>query len=188
MRTAIFRLIALFPTLIGLAGCMSTYKAPSNLPSAEIFSEAETDEGNTISRMVWLEAFQNEECAESDNGIRLGASPSFANTRVTSSPLNVIAAEERFVFTAVYMDNRFGQNRQCSLTGSFLPNQGRRYKVVVKIDDQVTSCGLGLYDVTAGVEQQVEFTMPKYACRGRSKSASINGRPLWTNWRVRIVR
>ena len=186
--TPILRHIVPFIALIGLTGCMSTYKAPLNRPNAEIFATAETDESVSNSRMVWLEAFKNEECADSDNGIRLGSSPPFANTRITSSPPNAIAAEEKFVFTAVYMDARFAQNRQCSLTGAFIPREARRYKVLVKVDDHVTSCGLGLYDVTTGIEQQVEFTMPKYACRGRTDNAGLNGRPLWTNWQVQVVR
>ena len=98
-----------------------------------------------------------------------------------------IAAAEPFTFTISYMEGRLNGTRQCGVTGTFTPLAGRRYRARLVSVNNVERCDLGVYDVTGGDEQQVDFSMPEKSCLVTMKGQMDNGRPLWTIVRAKTT-
>lgn len=144
----------------------------------------ESDSTSTMSRNTFAWAFEDESCKLNKNGTRLGGD--IHNSATSQSKPIVIPAEAEFVFTAVYIESRFGQTRECALTGKFTPLQSHRYKAKVVSSDSVNQCSLGIYDITNGQDEQVDFSMPPRACMFMSPSTQ-NGRPLWTDYKVTVT-
>jgi len=180
-----YRFFVGLSVVVGLAGCASTYSIPTSIPSADIFVTAANSPSGVTGRNIYLWAFKDEQCTQSDHGTLAGRSHAFANSALAASEPQKIPANDKFVFTAGYIDSRFAQNRQCTVTAAFVPEQGHLYRALIQVDDDVTKCGLGILDVTGGSEKRVAFAMPKYACLFNSNIARENGKPLWTNYVVR---
>jgi hypothetical protein len=170
---------------LAAAGCVAVYQVPQSRPSAQFQLASMSDSTSTTARSIQTWMWKNEDCEQSEYGAR--GSPKFGNdAQAITDPVHILAGE-KFVFTATYMDARFAQNRKCAVTGSFTPIAGRRYTAVLVIGDDVSSCQLGVYDVTSRKSEQIEFSAPRYLCEGGAgKSARLNGQPLWTNWKVQV--
>jgi hypothetical protein len=171
--------------LFTVGGCATAYDAKTASKFAGFSLAGRSDSTSTTLRNTYAWAFQDEACNPSKYGTRLGGE--LGNSANAASSIVQIAADEKFVFTAVYTEARFGQNRECAVTGSFNPIAGHQYKARLITSDAVSTCQLGVYDVTNDAEEQIEFSMPPYACIFNGTSTRHNGRPLWTDFKVRIL-
>lgn len=162
------------------SGCASPYVAPSSKPTAEIYVVAENDSTSTILQNVYLWAFKDAECNTNEYGTRLGSVLSKKSPAKT--PLHTIAANEPFVFTAVYSDARFMQNRLCAITGEFTPRPNKRYAVRLAVSDNVASCKLGVYDAADSGQAPIDFKMPDQVCEFGAGKTRKNGQPLRIQW------
>jgi hypothetical protein len=178
------RLLPVF-ILASLTGCATTYDARTAPKTAEFSLEGKNDSTWTTLRNTFAWAFEDEECRTSKYGTRLGGE--IGNSATGASAAVPIAAEGKFVFTAAYMEGRVGQIRECAVTGSFDPIPGHRYKAVLVSSEGVSVCQLGVYDVTNTTDEQIEFSMPPHACIVNATSKRENGRPLWTNYKVKVI-
>jgi deoxyribodipyrimidine photolyase-like uncharacterized protein len=167
-----------------LAACLPTYEVSTAQDTAEFFLSTTNDSQSTTLRSAYVWAFKDEECTRSPLGMRAGQAVN-NDSGATTTPLKVVA-NEKFVFTAGYIDARFAQNRQCSVTAAFVPRKNRRYKAQLVVSDDVRGCRVGVYDVTSNKDQQIEFSMPQYLCDDEGKTARLNGSPLWTDWQVQV--
>ena len=93
------RFFAGLAVVFGLAGCASTYSIPTSMPSAEIFVTADNNPGGVTGRGVYLWAFKDEQCTESDHGTLAGRSHSFGNGALSASEPQRIPAKGKFVAT-----------------------------------------------------------------------------------------
>ena len=178
--------IFLISATVLLTGCLPMYKLPDSKPSAEFFLDSQNDSHSTTLRTSYVWVFKDDECRRNEFGMRAGSV--IKNDAAAGTPRTRILANEKFVFTATYGDARFAQNRQCAVTGSFTPLPSHTYKATLIVENNVSSCRLGVYDVSAGHDEQVEFSMPEHVCSDKGKSEIANGQPLWTNWRVKVGR
>lgn len=178
--------ILLTCTAFGIVGCLPAYQIPLTKPSAEFVLVAENESRSTTIRSIYTWVFKNEDCEKSTYGMNAGSAT--LSESVSAVAPRRIAAGEKFVFTSAYIDARVGQNRQCSITGSFTPQPNHTYKALLLVNEQVTMCKLGIYDTTNHKDEQIEFFMPAFVCEDQGKSARPNGQPLWTDWRVRVIR
>ena len=179
-------IVLLSCVVLGASGCLPIYTIPDDRPQAEFVLAAENESKGTTVRNVYTWVFKNEECEKTSHGMRAG-SKVLGEKDKTTEPVKILAGE-KFVFTSAYIDARFGQNRKCSITGSFVPQPNRKYKALLLVNEQVTACRLGIYDTTGGKEEQVPFVMPGYVCEDGGKTTRLNGQPLWTNWQIQFVR
>lgn len=143
------------------------------------------DSSSTIARNTFGWSFLDDRCGESKYGTQLGGK--FGNGAILESPVIKIGADEPFFFTAVYIDGRMGQVRQCNLSAQFLPKSGRRYQATLITQGNVASCKLGIFDVTTSAAERVDFSMPANACVLGAR-AQPNGEPIWTNVNAKVTR
>jgi len=165
-----------------MAGCASTYVAPPSRPSAELYLQGESGPGSTMTRNVYMFALKDTECHKSDYGALLGKS--ISNEATTRTESARIRADEPFVFTAAYMDARFAQNRACAVTAVFTPKGDHNYAARLVVSQDVTSCELGVYDLTDGTGEPIDLTLPKYVCDYGEQTTRQNGQPLRIQWHV----
>jgi hypothetical protein len=109
------------------------------------------------------------------------AGSDFGNSPVDTTDPTPIAAGEPFIFSGYYGDSRMAQNRTCVATGVFTPQAGHRYRALLVVEGQVTSCKLGVYDATSGKPEQIPMSMPKVrpattAARPIARTASRSGK------------
>ena len=166
----------------GSAGCLPVYSVSNAEPTAKYQLVVENDSTATTGQNIFTWAFKNEKCERSPSGMRLGSK--FSNGSSSETDIVSISASQEFAFTAVYVDARFGQNRQCNITGAFMPQQDHIYKAKLIASQNVQACKLGVYDVTTGDEQKIQFSMPEHVCMDSGESALKNGQPLWIGWRI----
>lgn len=171
---------------LGSIGCLPTYSVPRLKPTAEFSVTAESDASATTARNIIVWVYKNEECDRHEYGMRAGSK--FENSSVISTDPTPIAAGERFVFTGYYIDARFAQNRACAATGIFTPQVNHHYRALLVVSGNVTTCRLGVYDTTSGDDEDVAISMPTYVCDSEGKTARLNGRPLWRNWQLPVLR
>ncbi len=169
-----------FICLALLSGCASIYSAPQSKPTSEFYLVAENDSTGTTTQNVYLWAFKNTKCDTSDYGTRMGSVVS--NSSPAMTPLQTVVANEPLVFTAVYVDSRFAQNRRCAITGEFTPLPNRRYVARLAVTKDVGACDLGLYDAAAGKQEAISFEMPEFICEYGATRKIKNGRPLRVQW------
>ena len=167
-----------------LSACMSTYQPAQGRQSAQFAAAQENNSTSTTLRNVYAQAFADEGCAASPDGTRLVSK--MGNSDSARTDATPIAVGQPFVFSVFYMDARFGENRKCGVTGSFTPQPNRSYLGRISVKDEVRQCSLGVYDITSGTEERVDFNMPAYVCEGRDDSRRPNGRPLWTHWDITV--
>jgi len=179
------RWLGLTYVAIGTVACVPTYRVPRLKPTAEFTLTAENDSSGTTSRNVLVWVYKDEECERHPYGMRAGSD--FGNSPVETTDPTPIAAGEPFVFSAYYGDSRFAQNRTCVSTGVFTPVAGHRYRALLAVSGEVTSCKLGVYDATSGQPEQIPISMPRYVCDDSGKTARPNGQPLWQNWHIKTM-
>jgi hypothetical protein len=182
---AVRRIVVPAYLAFGLTACLPAYEVSPANDTAEFSLSATNDSQSTTLRSAYVWAFKDEERNRSELGMRAGQAIN-NDSGATTTPLKVVA-NEKFVFTAGYIDARFAQNRQCSVTAAFVPRKNRRYKAQLVVTDDVRGCRVGVYDVTSNKDQQIEFSMPKFVCGDEGKTARLNGRPLWTDWQVQVT-
>ena len=170
---------------IGIAGCVPTYRVPQLKPTAEFTLTAENDSSGTTSRNILVWVYKNEACERHPYGMRAGSD--FGNSPVETTDPTPIAAGEPFIFSGYYGDSRMAQNRTCVATGVFTPQAGHRYRALLVVEGQVTSCKLGVYDATSGKPEQIPMSMPKYVCDDSGKTNRPNGQPLWQDWKIQVM-
>lgn len=167
-----------------LAGCATAYDARTAPKQASFAVVGASNSSSTTFRNAFAWVFADEECSAGKRGTLIKGE--MGNAALPPPRGVPIAAEETFVFTAVYIEARMGQTRQCALTGSFLPMAGHRYTARVVASGEVGQCWLGVYDVTSGTEEKADFSMPPHACQFND-AKSPNGQPLWTLYRYRFT-
>jgi len=162
----------------GIGGCaIKLYTLDAGVPSAQFSMEAGTDSAHTTSRGAQALAHEDLVCARSKHVLEL------AHGRIGHrTPAVRIAVGAPFVFSAVYGETGFASEKSCLITASFTPVADHRYLAVLATRDQVAQCGLGIFDITAGDEQRVEFHMPEKNCIGEP-----NGRPTWIHHRILVI-
>ncbi len=165
-----------------LSGCASTYSAHRTKPTAEFYLVAENDSKSTTLQNVFLWAFKNTQCEANEYGTRMGSV--LSNSSPANTPPHTVVANEPLVFTAVYIDARFAQNRQCAITGEFTPLPNRRYVARLAATNDVGACDLGVYEAREGKQEPLKIEMPEFVCEYGASRKLKNGRPLTTNWRV----
>ncbi len=172
---------------LSLSGCLSMYQVPSSAKTAEFHlqSENDTPKGTTLSRGAYVWAFKDEQCTPSAYGVRTGVT--FADENTISTAPTKIVANEKFAFTARYVEGRFAHHRSCSITAAFSPAQDHRYKAMLRVVGEVGACDLALYDITSGVEEAVSVSKPEHLCLTNGVQTTFNGQPIWTDVKVTVT-
>lgn len=166
---------------MALAGCISTYQLKDRTKSAELIIAGESNSTSTTYRVLYAQAFQDEDCRPNENGTHLNGKLSHEG----SEPV-LILAEADFVFTVRYSEARFSQTRRCAITAKFRPSESHRYKAKLVSLGEVDRCFLSIFDVTTGTDEQVAFTMPAHACTYEADKPP-NGQPQWTIMNYRVI-
>ncbi len=179
------KIIVLICIAFGLTGCVASYIVPDSAAKASFYLAVQSDAESTSLRNISLTVLGDENCKEHQYGTRAGSN--IHNVGTAGTDTVKILANEKFVFTAMYVDARFAQNRKCVVTASFVPTEHHTYKALLAVTDDVRACKLGIYDVTSGKDQQLEFSMPKYACDITDLGIRPNGQPLWINWKATVT-
>lgn len=171
--------------IVFISGCASTYVAPPSKPTAELYLVAENDSASTMLQGVSMWAFKDTECNTNEYGTRMGSITSNHSPAIT--PSHTVVANEPLVFTAMYIDARPAQNRQCAITGGFTPLPNKRYAARLTVTGDVSACSLGVYDVADGNHEPmpIDLKMPELVCQyGFGAKKLRNGQPLRTQWVV----
>lgn len=163
------------------SACLPVYKVRDGAATATLEMIAPNDSINTTNRGIYIWVFDDLECNRNPAGMFIGSNRSNSDLLVLSA--FSIEAGKQFVFTGTYLDSRFAQNRKCQVTAGFTPEPGKHYKAVLKVEDNVARCFLGIYENNMDEETPVPINMPKYVCVDSGMSDRENGRPLYINWR-----
>lgn len=168
-----------------LTGCVSAYKVPASLPTAELSVVATAVPGSTTSRAVTIAAIA-EQCGPSPYGAEVAHSFKNGSPETVTAGPAPIAANGPFHFGVGYLDSGFAQNRSCMVRANFQPVAGRKYKGILTLKGEVTSCDLTLYDVTDGKEELAQLEMPPTLCLTQGNVPIPNGRSTQTDWSVQV--
>ena len=165
-----------------LSACASSFKHTPGSDDATLIIT-----GNTTN--FFSEAYENSNCLPHADGQRLAtffgltkdAEPHYSGKTIT------IPAGKPFVLTHHHVDSRFAENRRCSVTVSFLPERGKRYRSHFYVDANANRCDASV--ATAGAGGQLatnvaSFKYPENLCLDGENKGPRNRVAVWTEWRV----
>ena len=167
-------------------GCATSHKVPEGNPTARFSLRAEVDASTTTTRVAYT-LIHDEKCNNHADGVDGGASRNFGSPlSIQTDPIS-ISSEKPLYFTANYIDSGFAQNRACSLTGVFNPKTDHTYQARLAVLDNVTACQLGIFDISNGQEEAIEFQMPEHVCTGEGGPKIKNGQAMQLNWKIKVI-
>ena len=166
--------------VLGLSACASPYNYTADAGSAATIRVT----GNNSN--FYTEAYENGNCEPSRNGIRLATF--FGPTKDAASSVVgktvQIPSGRPFVLTHRYIDARVSQNRTCSVTVSFVPEQGQRYQTYFYVDPEVNGCdALVSGPNTKPGESVPSFKYNESLCLSGANQGAANRRAIWIDWR-----
>jgi hypothetical protein len=173
------RNLVLIYLFASLAGCASEYRVANDVPTAKFVIANKSDSTGTTVVETYAAAHADEACGANKHGTKIGGDSSVHGGGQTAPAR--IAANEKFVFTTSYVEARFGQNRSCAITASFMPLADHRYVALIFAKNQVAECSLGVYDVTRGQPEPVQFHLPELACNGKPNGTTFKA-AIDVNW------
>ena len=173
------RIALLVPALLSACASNYLYKEADNTAYLHMAGNSEK---------IFVEAYDTANCKLSENGTRLatffGLTKNVENheTGVTKP----IQSGKPFIFTYHYIDSRFGQNRTCSATVSFLPERGKKYNSYFRVKPEVATCEASVSDPNAKPGDNVSsFKYNENLCLSGSNQGSVNPQAVWINWTLK---
>ncbi len=145
-----------------LTGCQTTYTLPIGKPSAEISFESTSDSTGTTGMFISVLHYENLNCDPSKYGDKI-AGTSFAEKMEILGPVKILA-EESFTFAIRYIDSRIAENRECSVTGSFFPRNGRSYIARFRTVGNVSFCDMTIEELYPNDSQIIDYIYPEFTC------------------------
>jgi hypothetical protein len=177
------KVIALVTTSVFLTGCVSNYVLPSTEQSAAISFDLSSDSTGTTTQNYIVTTYEDLGCTPSKYGTKL-ESKALASGRERLGPVKVAASGKPFTLAVAYSESRFGQNRGCSFTASFLPQSGASYVVRFASVDQSLACGLKIAD---GDGSSMSYEAPQMSCAETLAGKVKNGGSGILDWEVRVT-
>lgn len=168
---------------LGLGGCASNYKAPEGKPLAKLDFAVSTDSTRTTLVVTRILAYADLDCKPNPAGELI--------EKRYQDPVEVfntidIPANEPFTFAIWYSEARFAQNRECSYTAQFTPQEGRQYRANMELAGDMSSCRMNIEDRLAPQPSSVSFRSPQNSCAETLFGIAPNGQPTNLLWKIKV--